>query len=283
MENLEQTYVAMGYSEPYAQYTPAIALPPADADVIEEWEFFYGLGQRLGLDLRLFPFRPETGVLREAREPIAVDMEKKPTTDEVFEQLVAGSRVPLAQIREQVHGAVFDEPPIYVAEADADASDRLDIGNATLLAELAEVAREGADQLVTPGRPFRLVSRRMPNVYNSSGRDIAALVRRRAYNPAYLHPDDLAALGVAEGDVIRIESDRASIQGFATAAPELRRGVLSMAHCFGDGPARDGELRQIGSTTGRLIDNERECDPYTGIPRMSAIPVSIERVDEPAV
>jgi anaerobic selenocysteine-containing dehydrogenase len=279
MEFLEQTYVGMGYSEPYAQYTPAVARPPAGADVIEEWEFFYGLAQRLGNALRLFPTRSETGVLREAGKAIDVDMEKKPTTDEVFEQLVAHSRIPLATIRQQPHGAVFDDPPIYAAEADADAEDRLEVGNETMLAELADVEREGARSAVVPGRPFRLVSRRMPNVYNSSGRDIAALVKDRPYNPAYLHPDDLAELGLRAGDLVRIESDRAAILGLVAAAPELRRGVVSMAHCFGDGPARDGELRRIGSSTGRLVDNERDCDPYTGIPRMSAIPVSIERED----
>ena len=129
------------------------------------------------------------------------------------------------------------------------------------------------------GRPYRLVSRRMPNVYNSSGRDIDGLTRGRPYNPAFLHPDDLAELGIAEGDAIRIRSDHASILGIATAAPELRRGVLSMSHAFGDVPARDGEFRAIGSTTGRLVDGEREFDPWTGIPRMSAIPVSIERAE----
>jgi hypothetical protein len=50
-----------------------------------------------------------------------------------------------------------------------------------------------------------------------------------------------------------------------------------MAHGFGDVPERDGELRRIGSNTGRLVDGECPADPYTGIPRMSAIPVSIER------
>jgi anaerobic selenocysteine-containing dehydrogenase len=119
----------------------------------------------------------------------------------------------------------------------------------------------------------------MPNVYNSSGRDLDALTRGRPYNPAFLHPDDLAALGVAEGDTVRIASDHASILGVAAAAPELRRGVLSMSHAFGDAPERDAEYREIGSTTGRLVDSTSEFDPYTGIPRMSAIPVSIERVE----
>jgi anaerobic selenocysteine-containing dehydrogenase len=119
----------------------------------------------------------------------------------------------------------------------------------------------------------------MPNVYNSSGRDIDALHRGRPYNPAFLHPDDLAALGLAEGDAVRIASDRASIFGVATSDATLRRGVLSMSHCFGDAPERDPAHREIGSPTNRLVDNARDYDPITGIPRMSAIPVSIARAE----
>jgi anaerobic selenocysteine-containing dehydrogenase len=277
MEALEQTYVGMGYSEPYAQYTPALAAPPVGSDVIEEWEFFYGLARRMGLPLRLFAARGETGVLRERGEAIAIDMARKPTTDEIYEQLVSSSRVPLAEVKRHAHGAIFADPPITVEKGDPASTARLEIANADMLGELAAVAREGARVEVVRGRPYRLVSRRMPNAYNSSGRDLEGLTRGRPYNPAFLHPDDLAELGLAEGDAIRIHSDHASILGIATAAPELRRGVLSMSHAFGDVPARDGEFRKIGSTTGRLVDTEREFDPWTGIPRMSAIPVSIER------
>jgi anaerobic selenocysteine-containing dehydrogenase len=279
MEALEQTYVAMGYSEPYAQYSPALVEPPPGADVIEEWEFFYGLAQRMGLALKLYPTRAETGVLRERSDAIDVDMEKKPTTDQIYAQLFASSRVPLDEVKRHPHGRIFADPPIVVAPADPANRDRLDVGNAEMLGELAGIAREGARAAEVRGRPFRLVSRRMPNVYNSSGRDIEALTRGRLYNPAYLHPDDLAALGLAPGDTVRIASDHASILGIAEAAPELRRGVLSMSHAFGDAAERDGEFREIGSTTGRLVDGEREFDRFTGIPRMSAIPVSVERAE----
>src|SRR5258705_7542242 len=34
---------SMGYGMPYAQYTPAIVEPPEGSDLIEEWEFFYGM------------------------------------------------------------------------------------------------------------------------------------------------------------------------------------------------------------------------------------------------
>ena len=86
---------------------------------------------------------------------------------------------------------------------------------------------------------------------------------------------DAIALANHKGlDLVEIATDRASILGIAESAPELRRGVVSMAHCFGDAPGHDGEVRRIGSNTGRLVDNERDFDPHTGIPRMSAIPIA---------
>jgi anaerobic selenocysteine-containing dehydrogenase len=284
-EGIEQTYVAMGYSEPYAQYAPAIATPPAGSDVIEEWEFFYGLAQRMGLGLTCHPIRPETGVLRERREPVELDMQRKPTTDEVLEAMMAGSRVALSEVKRHPHGQIFDDETIRVAPADPEANDRLDVGNADMLGELDAIGREAdggvnADAVARAGstdgaRPFRLISRRMPNVYNSTGRDIPALTRGRTHNPAYLHPDDLAELGLGPGDLVEIATDHASILGIAEEAPDLRRGLVSMAHCFGDAPAQDARFREIGSNTGRLIDNEREFDPHTGIPRMSAILVMV--------
>jgi anaerobic selenocysteine-containing dehydrogenase len=277
-EGIEQTYVGHGYPEPYAQYTPAIVEPPPGADVIEEWEFFYGLCKRMGFGLTCYPIRAETGALRERREAYALDMDNKPTTDEVFEGLMNASRIPLSEIRKHRHGRIYDDVEIRVAAGDPDCTDRLDVGNADMMQELAGIRAEGeAPGAEDTRRPFRLISRRMPNVYNSSGRDIDKLQRGRPYNPAYLHPDDLIALGLERGDVVEIASDHGSILGIAEPAPEVRPGILSMAHCFGEAPKHDGAVREIGSNTGRLIDNERNFDPHTGIPRMSAIPVSIQR------
>ena len=280
METLEQTYVAMGYSEPYAQYSPAICAPPEGADVIEEWEFFYGLAQRMGLELKLYPIRPQTGMRRAPRDVIALDMERQPSTDDVLAMLAAGSRVPLDEIKRHPHGAIFDADPIRVAPKEPDCDARLEIGDATMLGELAAIAEamHAGAPAQEEARPFQLISRRVPNAYNSSGRDVAALTKGRGANPAFMHPDDLAALGLEPGTVVRIESDRAAIRGVVEPAPELRRGVVSMAHCYGDVPELDDALHEIGSNTGRLVSVERDYDPYSGIPRMSAIPVSVERM-----
>lgn len=312
-EAIEQTYVAHGYPEPYAQYTKAIVAPPPGSDVIEEWEFFWGLCRRMGLGLTCYPLRAETGVLRERRESFALGMERKPSTDELLAGLMNGSRIPLEEIKRHPHGAIFDdaffppspEPPTrdattarpksapvapfgpkpehaFVAPADPGHGERLDVGNPDMLGELAGVRAEAVeaatgDAAGRSARPFQLISRRLPNVYNSTGRDLASLQRGRAWNPAFLHPDDLAMLGLRDGDLVEIASDHAAILGIVESAPELRRGIVSMAHCHGDAPETDDRIRELGSSTGRLVDNMRDYDPHTGIPRMSAIAVSIRR------
>src|SRR5690606_33194030 len=46
---------AMGYPAPYGQYSPALVEPPPGSDLIQEWEFFYGLAERMNLPLTLAP------------------------------------------------------------------------------------------------------------------------------------------------------------------------------------------------------------------------------------
>src|SRR5262249_60950016 len=107
----------------------------------------------------------------------------------------------------------------------------------------------GGDDRFSP----RLISRRMYDVYNSTGDPLPRLRRRSPYNPAFMHPHDLERIGVAPGEPVRIDSDHDFIYGVAAASSDVRPGVISMAHARGDAPERDGELRRIGSTTGRLV------------------------------
>jgi anaerobic selenocysteine-containing dehydrogenase len=265
------TPYAMGYSVPWGQYAPALLDPPAGSELIEDWELFYGLAQRMKLPLRLvaaYSWGPD------AAEPAQtdLDMEHRPSTDELFEALTRGSRVSLEEVKRNPHGAVSDDPSAVVEPRDPDCSARLEIGDPVMLGELAAGPEAAAREF-----PFRLVCRRLPDVHNSAGRDIPRLTRKWSYNPAFMHPDDLRAQGLEPGDVVEIASDHASILGIVEAAPGVKSGVISMPHAFGDAPERDHELREIGSNTGRLTPVEREHDPYSGIPRMSAIPVRIQR------
>ena len=54
-----------------------------------------------------------------------------------------------------------------------------------------------------------------------------------------------------------------------------------MAHCWGDSPdpviGADGKVREIGSNTNRLVNNRKDTEKYSGIPRQSCIPVAISK------
>jgi anaerobic selenocysteine-containing dehydrogenase len=270
------TPYCMGYSVPYGQYTPQIVDPPAGSDVIEEWEFLYGLAQRMELPLTIkaaYSWGPDMAAPAET----ALDMQNRPTTDELFEMLTRDANVPLEEVKKYPHGHIFEEVATKVAARDPDCTARLELANETMLAELADVAEEdfGTDSEF----PFLLTCRRLLDVHNSAGRDIEKLVRKFRYNPAFMNPDDLKDLDIAPGDVVEVRSDHSTILGVAEAEANLRRGIVSMPHAFGDAPTpeNDARVREIGSNTGRLTPVDRAYDPYSGIPRMSSIPVHVRR------
>ncbi|MGE3448413.1 MAG: molybdopterin-dependent oxidoreductase [Microbacteriaceae bacterium] len=260
-----------GPAESYAQYTPAIVEPPAGSDVITEWEFFFGLARRMGRPLAIRTMRvTDDG----SPDRIELDMEGTPTADDLIERLTAGSRVALDEVRRHPHGAAFPDPMPVVAEAEPGWSGRLDLANGEMMADLAAVASSAPS--VNRDYPMRLICQRVQHAMNSSLRD-QSTHRGRGFNPAWMHPDDLASLGLSPGDVVRIRSPRAQIIGIAGADHSLRRGLVAMAHGFGDAPDRDDEFRRIGSATGRLLDGSDFADRYVGMPRMSNIAVTVER------
>ena len=117
----------------------------------------------------------------------------------------------------------------------------------------------------------------MMTAYNSSARDLLALRSKWTYNPAFLHPAELERQGLEPGDVVEIHSPHARILGLVEADPSLREGLVSMSHSFGDTPDHDADVRAIGGNTGRLTSVERDYDRFSGLPRMSNIPVRVER------
>jgi anaerobic selenocysteine-containing dehydrogenase len=273
-ESLYYYSIGFGYPKPYAQYAPALVAPPQRSDVVEDWELFWELGRRMGKSLVM---KPGVGGVADLAgdSGVRVDMTRKPESEALIAELMAGSRIPLDEVRRQPHGGFFPGEPVHVAPRDAGWTGRLEVGNAELLAELGEVARERA--AVVDGYEYRLICRRIVAALNSSGRDLPKIAKGRSYNPAFMHPDDLASLGVGSGDVVEIRSPHGSILGIVEPDPTLRRGLVSMTHSFGDLPGREREVRKIGSNTSQLTSVETDYDRYTGMPRMSDVPVAVSR------
>jgi anaerobic selenocysteine-containing dehydrogenase len=267
LERADVTHIMDPWFEaPYANYTDAVVEP--DGEVLNEWELIWELSRRMGTTVEL------------PGGPLPID--RKPTDDEVIALAYATSRVPVGEIRR--NGArIYDELEVVVEPAEPGASARFALAPPDIVAELAEVRAEASSAVVLSGfdpevHTFRLVSRRLKAVLNSLGTEMPSIRSKGSTNLAYLHPDDLADLGAADGDLVEISSPRGTIVGVAAAADDLRRGVVSMAHSWGDGRLHDERVREIGTPTNRLVDNADGFDPITGQAVQSAIPVLVRPV-----
>jgi anaerobic selenocysteine-containing dehydrogenase len=122
----------------------------------------------------------------------------------------------------------------------------------------------------------------MSSRYNSGGHALRKLQDKDATNPAFVHPEDLAQLGLEAGDLVWIRSARSSIPAVVRPDDTLRRGLVSMTHAWGDAPDRDGEVRTRGGPTARLSAVDDAYDPYSGQPVMSNIPVALCAIPDSA-
>lgn len=192
---------------------------------------------------------------------------RKPTSWELWSLLCSSGRVSLEELKNYPHGLSLKAESQYVDESE-ESGELLNLANGLMMDELGSVAFETPDDW-----PFHLVSRRMWEYHNSWGQDIQKLRNKIPVNPAFLHPDDLAMLGIEDGQGIRIVSAAGEVEAIAQGAPELRRGVVSMSHCWGD--AFGSDARSLGSNTNQLVDHAHP-GLFIGMPRMSAIGVRVE-------
>ena len=253
----------LGLELPFAQYTPALVPPPAGSDVVDDWMVYYALAQRLGLQLDLGG---------------PIDMADAPSSDTLLERLAADATVPLDVVKASPSGAVFDRPAPLVQPAREGRLSRLDLAPIDVVGEIAACHAETSAKHEVQGAPAThlLVARREREMMNSFGRDLAVTRRRFPTNPAWMHPDDLAALGLADGARVRIAAEHDAITAEARGDADVRRGVVSMSHGWG-GLVGDDESLDGASTT-RLVARDRAVQTINAMPRLSGIPVVISAI-----
>lgn len=247
------------YEIPYARYTEALVAPPGD--LIDEYAMLWGLARRLGTGLPL------------AGGPCPMDA--LPAKAAFLDLMTAGCLVPPSKVRaDTVDGraVIYDALHPVVAPPEPDGDARFDLAAGEMPAALD--AYRGRAR-ATPDFPFRLVSRRTRHRFNSTGGHLPALRAKRTTNPAHIHPDDLARLGIAPGAPVRIRSAVGEVVAIAAASSEMRPGIVSMAHAWGDLGSGAGEVAEIGCSSNRLVSETVDYDPITGQSLQSAIPIDL--------
>lgn len=246
-------YEAFIMQVPYAQYVQPVIAPPPGAELIDDWLVFWELGRRLQLELRV--------------AGRVLDYGARPSSESLIATMLEQSAVPFDTIRKAEGGRVFDVPPMQVRPGLSEA--RFAVAPADVLQEIGELAAEGGDSGDISWR-FRFAVRRMREVQNTQYHALATIRKRVPGNPAWIHPDDLAGLGIADGDVAEIRSAHGVLETPVVADATMRRGVVGMAHGWGDG---------IGANVNRLTHRLVGRDPINAMPVMTGFGVDVRRVE----
>jgi anaerobic selenocysteine-containing dehydrogenase len=93
-------------------------------------------------------------------------------------------------------------------------------------------------------------------------------------NPAFMHPSNLARLGPQSGDLVSIQSRNEEVVGVVEEDSDLRTGIVSITHGFG----HNLEPSRGGANVNLLTRSADDFEPYSGMPRMGALPIAVRPV-----
>ena len=119
-----------------------------------------------------------------------------------------------------------------------------------------------------------MITYRMPEVYCTQGQNMPSLRKKRSYNPVLMSRDGMSELGLRDGDRVIVESGHGRVEGIVEGSDDLLPGVIGLAHGWGD-PLGPADVRERGTNVQRLIPQDRDFNPITGLAQQSAVAVNV--------
>ncbi|OBF37396.1 formate dehydrogenase [Mycobacterium sp. ACS1612] len=271
------------HDEPYLQYGPRAVEPPPGAR--QEWRIFVDLA--IAMRKPLFGAKGLNGFIRATRTLSRVT--GKPSLafgphwiDRlviVTSRKVNGRKIKWRDVMSHPHGWVLgarefghfrsalrtDDKKVHAAPPEFVARAR------ELLAEPCPAPP--ADY------PFQLANRRNRHSMNSWLNELPGLHPAGKRNEVLIHPDDAAAIGVNDGDKVRVYSRVGAIELAAAVDERPRRGVVVIDHGWGSrvfDPRGGGQPESYGANRNLLVDGG-PIDPLSQTAALSSSYVGIER------
>jgi anaerobic selenocysteine-containing dehydrogenase len=255
------------YKKAYSRYTPAVAKPPAGAEVVDDTYIVWGIAKRMGLQF--------TSLGED------VDMGKAPDTEDILAIVARHAPVPYDELKQAPLGLFHDEPQ-YAEAGDPGPDDRFTVCPPDVVQEMKDLAVEPAIKDVTVANGMvathRFTVRRHRDIWNSTFRENEPLKKRVPHNTAFMNPDDLKAMGLKAGDAIRLSTVTTTVEVIVDVDENVRSGVVSMSHGFGALPEKS-DYKRDGLCSNILITTDRDLQTINAMPRMSGFALHVSPAD----
>jgi len=268
--------LANAQDQSFLQYANRAVEPPPD--VRPEWEFCTDVA--LAMDVPMLGRRGLNSAIRASRwlakafgrpgiaitpallERVSVSVTKRASYKAIKEAAhgVAHTDKRFGQFAEFRKGAPISIAPEELCHG--------------LQQKLSEAARQGESF------PFVMTGARSLHLMNSWLTELPNVQKREQENRCEIHPDDADALGIADGDRVRVRSEVGAIELPAEVSDRIRRGIICIPHGWGSGvfsPTDGADPIVHGVNRNLLVDN-RVIDPFSGTPNLNSTRVAVERV-----
>ena len=235
-----------------ARWTPAALEAPADAR--HDWQIFDALTERLG--------GRRVGVTPEQAVELLLD---------------AGGRTTLAELREHPEGVDLGPLRPTLPGRLQTAEQRIDLVPQLVPGLIeGEVARLVDSLSAVPADGLVLIGRRHQRDNNSWMHNTERLTRGRPRHHLLMHPDDLAARGLADGAVVRVASRVGAVEVEVSAADDVMPGVVSLPHGYGH-QVTGTRLGHAAAVTGVSINDLTDPDllDVSGNAALNGVPVTV--------
>ncbi len=267
-----------GFENNYAQASPPIMNSPEGSDLCEEFEFIHAVATDLDKTLNIKSWALLAHPDEREEKATAIPPGETPDVLDAWTASLNGCPANIKEVYadEEAHkGKIVDAQALLVQPKPDDWEGKLSVGNAAMMEELSSYAQRLGQPVEATEFPMRMIGRRMTEMHNSNWHEDPVQRKRVPHHPAFMHPDDLEALELEDGQSIEVESARAFISCVARSDKTVRPGCVSIPHSWGTNPDEKEDALGAGGNTGRLTDSSGIYDKRTGIPLMSSIPIRV--------
>ncbi|AXQ29820.1 molybdopterin oxidoreductase family protein [Solimonas sp. K1W22B-7] len=268
-----------------ARYSPALFPKPKGA--LHDWEIFVKLGRRLRERLGQDSKGP---LLKRISAKLKDEFLLRAPPHRILDLgLRMGSygrksphKLSLAKLKRHPHGVDLGPLRQTLPQRLHGKSRRINAAPAAVLADLARFERDLMSQEASAPRPGELwlIGRRHVRSNNSWMHNSQRLVKGKPRHQLFMHPQDLASRGLADGQTVRISSRVGSVDIEVQATEDIMPGVVSLPHGWGHARAGAGVRMRIaqaqpGQSANDLTD-DRALDALSGNAALNGVPVRVE-------